>query len=289
LTATAVALSQSQETVLEPAVARRLTALRGQMTYGFVLDFLFSRDSIRYQAPFDLNILTVSDTADIRLLQSDNPDVSEAFQLGGMKRFTVYRGTPFSGTIDYFLLAHSSNESVYSSNRCDPAFRFDLFRHDLHGWIHCDSFVFTSRFGGDFRFLTINTRPVIRIRQADDRMGYYREDEAYLDINADKFRTLFGFSRIEINARQEERMDWLVGYISFVDLDGDGLRDIVHREREGVPDLSRLNWSEFASTQLWLRLDDSADFFKVNLEKTTSNRTFNYLFRSASSSFERAP
>jgi len=186
----------------------------------------------------------------------------------------------FDGKEDYSILADSLE--------LQGVFTLHLLRKTSNGWTECDSFVLGERFGGDFKVLTMNSHHFIRVRRPDDATGYYREDEAYLGIFDGKFKTLFGFIRIEIISPEgQEDANWKIGKVSFVDLNKDGFIDIVHTERTQIVFQAQKEWEKFALTQIWLRIDDSQGFFGVKPKHIISTIKRKYIWNNTTWSFDQ--
>ena len=264
-----------------PSFARSIQRLRSQLNYKFALDFLLAEDNSELQCVrATISNLRPGDSTYFEMVHPNaDPHLLEEFSLGDYSRFALYRATSFSDNSQYALLTDyvgtGSSRSLF------------LFKLVKNKWKLEDVFRFNSRFGGDFMFVALNHHQAIRVRQPDDATGYYREDEAYLAIVDDKLKTLFGFERIEIvSPANEDDAKWTIGTISLIDLNDDGFLDIVHTERIEIVHQTQEQWENFATKKMWLRLDNSEDFFSVKPDSILSSVVRKYIWNGNSYSFD---
>lgn len=261
---------------LKPAIANAIAELRKEMNYPFVIDFLLSH----HRNEASLEVLEDADTTEINLEKGFSAkNVVERFRIGEVI-YSLLTIKSLSGDRVYHLLVDSDMTAEGTS-------RLDLFEFSQGAWNFCDSFPLSSRFYGLFEISTLNKHDVINVKMATDATGYYREEEAYLGISKNRFKTLFGFTRIELYQLEgKENSKWRVRKLFFVDLNHDGFVDIVEKTKEEIMNIPNSEWNGFMS-KLWLRTKDSEAFYKMRAKKIISEKEQRYIWNEKTNSFDR--
>lgn len=271
-------ISKGRFISLKPSIANALQELKKGMKYPFIIDFLVNTN--RKQDYFD--DLEDKDTTEIKLGIKDSiNNVIEKFSIGEII-YNYLKIKSLSGDKVYYIL-------VDSNTTAEGVGRLDLFEQREGSWCFCDSFTISYRYTGLFEISKLNGHDVINVKKVTDATGYYREEEAYLGISNNRFKSLFRFTRIEFYQPEgEDVAKWKVGKISFADLNQDGFIDIEEKEKMELVEIPDYEWSEFASTKLWLRTKKSDYFYSLNARKVISEKKHRYIWNQKMNYFNKS-